>query len=68
MGKEELLKLIGNGAYGSEIPDDDATTEVLTECVRDGLVDSEPTRMDDFFWLTPKGIRELLYRQIKDGK
>ena len=62
MGVEELLKLIGNGAYGSEIPDDDATMETLSRCVREGLVDSESARMDDFFWLTPKGIRELPYR------
>lgn len=62
MGKEELLKLIGNGAYGSEIPDDDDTSEALCELVEDGLVRSEPSRLDDFFYLTAAGKQELPFR------
>jgi hypothetical protein len=57
--KQALLKLVIDGAYGSDIPDDDATIEVLTECVEDGLIIVELSRVDDYYWLTPKGRKAL---------
>jgi hypothetical protein len=60
MGEAELLKLIGRqGNYGSAIPDDDATLATLTDCTLRGLLSSEPSRMDDYFFLTSKGKRAL---------
>lgn len=59
MTKADLLKLIGAGEFGSVIPDDDETIELLCECVEAGLVRSSSARIDDFFWLTKAGQREL---------
>lgn len=57
MGRTEILKFIraNNGAYGSEIGYDDDTIECLTRLVEEGLVRSEPSRMDDYFYLTRAG-------------
>jgi hypothetical protein len=62
MNRTELLKLIGDGAYGADIPDDDATMEVLAQLAADGFVVSEPCRLDDFFYLTQAGIQQLEFR------
>jgi hypothetical protein len=55
----EILRYIraNKGVYGSEIPDDDDTMECLSGLVAEGLVRSEPARMDDFFSLTKAGKR-----------
>lgn len=59
MQRMEILKYIraSKGAYGSEIPDDDDTMASLARLVEDGLVRSEPSRMDDYFTLTKAGKR-----------
>lgn len=55
MTKIELLRLIGDGAYGSDIPNDDPTNGLLSELMDDGLVGGEQSRIDDFFYLTAAG-------------
>jgi len=59
MQRLEILRFIRacKGAYGSEIPDDDDTMANLTALVEEGLVSSEPSRMDDYFYLTKAGKR-----------
>lgn len=61
MQRTEILMFIRarNGAYGSEIPDDDDTMASLTGLLEDGLVRSDPSRLDDFFYLTKAGKRHL---------
>lgn len=59
MTSKELLELIGDGNYGSQIPDDDETLEALTIGIMNGLIRNEASRVDDFYWLTPKGRRKL---------
>lgn len=54
-----LMSQIDGGAYGYELPDDEATIVILSECVTRGWVSSESTRIDDFFFLTPAGRRAL---------
>lgn len=61
MIKKELLKLIGlDGEYGSQIPNDDATNELLSRLMDEGLIGGEPSRIDDFFWLTPEGKKAMV--------
>jgi hypothetical protein len=48
-----------NGAYGNEIPDDDDTLDSLTWLVEQGLVRSEPSRLDDYYYLTKAGKKYL---------
>jgi len=54
MTKPELLKLIGTGTYGSEIPNDDDTNGLLSELMDEGLIRGEQSRLDDFL-LADKG-------------
>ena len=55
-----LLGLIGeDGAYGSDIADDDKTVDLLAACCQMCWVVSEPVRFDDFFSLTPAGLEVL---------
>ena len=60
-GRTDLLRFINarRGVYGNEIPDDDYTTESLTWLVEQGLLRSEPARLDDYFYLTKAGKRAL---------
>ena len=59
MKKSDLLKLIGDGCYGSDIPDDDETIAALQECHEAGLIGTERARLDDFFFLTEAGKEEI---------
>lgn len=54
-----LLKSIENGAYGSEIPDDDDTCEALSDLEQMGLISWESARMDDFYMPTKAGLSTL---------
>ncbi len=54
-----VLNLIRNGAYGTELPDDDATAEALGDCEYMGLIAWESARMDDFYHLTEAGFKAL---------
>lgn len=57
MQRMEILKYIraNKGIYGNELPDDDDTLSALSDLVQEGLVRSEPARLDDFFSLTTAG-------------
>lgn len=57
MTQTEILMFIRarNGAYGNEIGDDDETIDALTLLVEKGWVRSEPSRLDDYFYLTKAG-------------
>lgn len=57
MSPTEILRFIraNNGAYGHEIGDDDDTIASLTSLMERGLVQSEPSRLDDYFYLTKAG-------------
>ncbi len=59
MQRSEILRFIRarNGVYGSEIPDDDDTLECLSKLCEDGLVRSDPAKLDDYFYLTKAGKR-----------
>lgn len=61
MQRTEILMFIKarNGAYGSEIPDDDETMDYLSGLVEQGLVRSDPAKLDDYFYLTKAGKRAL---------
>lgn len=54
-----LLKSIENGAYGSEIPDDDDTCQTLSDLERMGLISWEATRIDDFYAPSKAGLAIL---------
>jgi hypothetical protein len=55
MTRTQLLRLIGNGRYDSEIPANYLTSKMLFECMADGLIASMHVKNDDFFWLTKRG-------------
>lgn len=55
-----VLKLMEDGgAYGSEIPDDDVSSDALSDCEQMGLIHWESARMNDFYYLTKAGIAAL---------
>jgi len=59
-----VLKAIENGAYGTELPDDDATSEALADCEQMGLICWESARLDDFYYPTKAGLAALA---VTDG-
>lgn len=67
MQRMEILRYIRahNGVYGSELPDDDDTMACLTALVEEGLVRSEPSRMDDYFYLTKAGKRACQFQRVR---
>lgn len=54
-----VLEAIENGAYGTELPDDEATSEALADCEQMGLICWESARLDDFYYPTKAGLAAL---------
>jgi len=54
-----MLKLIEDGAYGSDIPDDDEGCETLSDLEYMGLINWESARLDDFYYPSKAGMAAL---------